>query len=121
MPILHIHGTRDGLVPFHGSLNGGGPFKFRSVEESVGCWFKVNGCTETAVATELPATQDRLKVIRKDYGNGKAKAPVIVYVIEGGGHTWPGMDGHAAFLGQTTHNINANDVIWEFFRQFSLK
>ncbi len=120
MPILHFHGTRDALVPFEGTKSTG-PFRFPSVMDNVQLWVKVNGCAESPKETELPLKDDKLQVVRKDYSTPSAKAPVILYVVEGGGHTWPGMERHAAFLGATTLNISANDVIWDFFRQFALK
>jgi polyhydroxybutyrate depolymerase len=121
VPILHFHGTKDGLVPFGGTKNGGGPYPFPSVDECLEPWLKINECSDKPKVTELPAKEDKLRVLRKDYRTGKEKAPVILYVIEGGGHTWPGMDRHAAFLGATTHNISANELMWEFFRQFALR
>jgi polyhydroxybutyrate depolymerase len=121
IPILHIHGTKDILVPFEGTKEGGGPFRFPAIEESLKLWCKLNGCSESPEATVLEAKHDKLKVIRKDYCTGKEKAPVILYVVEGGGHTWPGIDRHARFLGDNTHNIDANDLLWDFFRQFTLK
>jgi polyhydroxybutyrate depolymerase len=121
IPILHIHGTKDSLVPFAGTRVGGGPFRFEAVEESLKLWCKLNGCCDLPEVTELDTKHDKLKVLRKDYRTGKEKAPVILYVVEGGGHTWPGIDRHARFLGENTHNIDANDLIWNFFKEFSLK
>jgi polyhydroxybutyrate depolymerase len=121
MPILHIHGTDDPLQPFHGSKKGSNLFRFPGVEESLKEWIRVNGCAEEPTVTELPAKKDKLKVVRKDYRTGKEKAPVILYVVHGGGHTWPGSDRHARWLGETTNNIDANDLMWEFFQKFSLK
>jgi polyhydroxybutyrate depolymerase len=121
VPVLHFHGTKDGLIPFEGTKNGGGPYRFPSVMENLKIWCKSNGCSDTPTETELPTKEDKLKVIRKDFRTGEEKAPVILYVIEGGGHTWPGMERHAAFLGATTKNISANDLMWDFFRRFSLK
>jgi polyhydroxybutyrate depolymerase len=42
------------------------------------------------------------------------EAPVSWYRIEGGGHTWPGA-APVEFLGLTTQDINASDLIWELF------
>jgi polyhydroxybutyrate depolymerase len=39
---------------------------------------------------------------------------VILYVVEEGGHTWPGAI-DVPGLGSTTHEISATDLIWEFF------
>jgi polyhydroxybutyrate depolymerase len=39
----------------------------------------------------------------------------VLYVIDGGGHTWPGSI-DVARLGATTHEIYATDEIWDFFQ-----
>jgi polyhydroxybutyrate depolymerase len=121
VPVLHFHGTKDSLIPFDGTKSGSGPYRFPSVMENLQTWCKVNGCAEVPRERELPTKEDKLKVVCKDFCTGKEKAPVILYMIEGGGHTWPGMHRHAAFLGATTDNISANDLIWDFFRQFTLR
>jgi len=33
---------------------------------------------------------DGTRVIRKEYNNGVDGTEVILYVVDGGGHTWPG-------------------------------
>ncbi len=122
VPLLHIHGTKDTLVPFEGYRNATkGVAAILSVEESVNAWVKANGCKTEPKISETPMTKDKLKVIRKDYGAGESGAEVILYVIEGGGHTWPGMPGMPSFLGENTMNINANDLMWEFFQRHALK
>ena len=47
-------------------------------------------------------------------------AEVVLVVIEGGGHTWPGRPPLPAQLGKSTMNIAANDWIWEFFQKHPL-
>ena len=42
---------------------------------------------------------------------------VVLYKIEGGGHTWPGQTQVGAFLGKTALDLKANDLIWGFFRK----
>jgi poly(3-hydroxybutyrate) depolymerase len=37
----------------------------------------------------------------------------MLYVIEGGGHTWPGAR-DVPRLGKTTHSIDAKSLIWDF-------
>ena len=44
----------------------------------------------------------------------------ILFTISGGGHTWPGQDPKAQFLGKSTKNISANDLMWEFFQRHPL-
>ena len=48
---------------------------------------------------------------------------VEFYIILGGGHAWPGSkftQSISSLTGYTTFQINATDVIWQFFRRFSL-
>jgi polyhydroxybutyrate depolymerase len=41
---------------------------------------------------------------------------VILYTVEGGGHTWPGGKHLAEWVaGRTTDDINATQLMWEFF------
>jgi len=119
MPVLHIHGTEDGLVPFKGSDKKAPPFLlFPSVEDNVKTCCTFNGCDATPKVTELAKDKDKYQVTKKDYGKGKNGAEVVLYVIEGGGHTWPGRAAPTV-LGPSTNNIRANEVIWEFFRRYS--
>jgi polyhydroxybutyrate depolymerase len=65
--------------------------------------------------------QDGLRVTRKRYGGGKEGSEVVLYVVEGGGHTWPGRTWSLPMLGKTTRSISANDLMWEFFRRHARK
>jgi polyhydroxybutyrate depolymerase len=118
--VHHFHGTADEFLPFRG---GRGPkslagVDFYSVEHSVGAWVKANGCKEEPVVTRLPdKVGDGTKVVQKAYGGGRDGAEVVLVVIEGGGHTWPGREARVQFLGKSTKNISANDVMWEFFEK----
>ncbi|MFO0893076.1 MAG: PHB depolymerase family esterase [Isosphaeraceae bacterium] len=117
--VLHFHGTKDGLVLY------GGPdertpknLKFLSVEATIRAWVKANGCPETPLKLGLrETTGDGTAVLGFRYGPGKEDAEVILYAIEGGGHTWPGRDPRIKFLGKSTHKISANDLMWEFFQR----
>jgi len=70
---------------------------------------------------ELPTrpTTDT-QVTRKIYAAKEAARKVVLYVIDGGGHTWPGAT-PVRFLGKSTAQISANDLIWEFFRKHPMK
>jgi len=46
---------------------------------------------------------------------------VILYVIDGGGHTWPGRQWPVPLLGRSTRDVAANDLIWEFFQKHPMK
>lgn len=122
VPVLHIHGTADALVPYTGSKKDyEAYFKFASVEDSVRTWVKLNGCANEPEVVEVLPTRDKYKVICKKYNSGKDGAEVVLYVVEGGGHTWPGRPVAGGFLGPVTYNIRANDAIWEFFQRHPMK
>jgi polyhydroxybutyrate depolymerase len=124
VPVIHFHGTKDKFIPFQGgrgekSLTG---TNFYSVEHSIRAWVKANGCKEEPVIEELPEkAKDGTKVTLKTYGGGKDGAEVVLVVIEGGGHTWPGRESPATVLGNGTKNVSANDLMWEFFQKHPLK
>ena len=123
VPIVHFHGTDDFLVPMDGP-NKNLPLliRFQSLDSTIQTWLKCNRCKETPDVKELPnLAADKLPVTRKVYAAEKNGADVVVYTIDGGGHTWPGMGRHAPFLGKTTFNISANELMWEFFKRHSLQ
>ena len=124
VPIVHFHGTKDELVPFKGPGEKKELAEFlnvRSVDDTVMACVKANGCSEKPTETEIPMKEDKIKVIRKTYGKCKDDSEVVLYVVENGGHTWPGMTLSPPFLGLSTNNISANEIMWEFFQKHSLR
>jgi len=122
--VMHFHGTDDRFVPFKG---GAGErtlalTTFFSVDHSIRAWVKADGCPEKpVVSNEAKKFDDGTTVERKTYGPGKDGAEVVLFVINGGGHTWPGRDHKLEFLGKSTKNISANDLMWEFFKRHPMK
>lgn len=122
VPVIHFHGTEDRLVPYEGPAETAKHLSFSSVEKSIRTWARVNGCPDRPQKTDLPDTaDDGTTVTREAYGPGREGAEVILYTIRGGGHTWPGRDWPMQSLGKSTHDIAANDLIWEFFERHSMK
>jgi poly(3-hydroxybutyrate) depolymerase len=117
-------GTDDEFAAFHG---GPGPrsisgTSFYSVEHSIQAWLKANGCPAEPQLTEEPdRADDGMRVIRKTYGPGRDGSEVVLLVVEGGGHTWPGRETPATWLGKVTKDISANDLMWEFFQKHPMK
>jgi polyhydroxybutyrate depolymerase len=123
VPVMHFHGTADRIVPLGGPGERSPPFlRFKGVDESVRLWARLNGCPEEPAVAELPDTEDDgTRVTRRLFGPGTDGAEVVLYLIEGGGHTWPGEKSPLALVGKSTADISANDLMWEFFQRFSLK
>jgi polyhydroxybutyrate depolymerase len=124
VPVIHFHGTADEFAPFKGgkgakSISG---TDFYSVDHSIRAWVKANGCPERPATVQLPDhAKDGTTVTRKTYGPGKDGAEVVLVVIEGGAHTWPGRQPRVKFLGKSTKNVSANDLMWEFFQKHPMK
>jgi len=122
VPVIHFHGSKDGIVPFETAKGKAPPFmKLKGVEDSIQTWVKLNGCDPKPKADVLSKDGDGQRVTRKTYGGGRGGAEVALVVIEGGGHTWPGKRSTAAVLGRSTLNVSANDLMWEFFQKHKLK
>ncbi|AKJ65436.1 EF-hand domain-containing protein [Kiritimatiella glycovorans] len=123
--VIHFHGTADELAPFNGGRGKGTSNvpasmrpEFFSVEHSINCWVEANGCAKEPTVTPMPdTTDDGMRVIRKVWGEGKNGSEVVLYEIDGGGHTWPGMEPPVAMLGASTTDISANDLMWDFFQK----
>jgi polyhydroxybutyrate depolymerase len=122
VPVLHIHGSKDAIVPFTIGKGQAPPFmKLMGVEESVQTWVKLNGCDGKPKIETISKDQDDMKVTRTTYGGGRDGSEVVLVVIDGGGHTWPGQVPPVAFIGKSAKNVSANDLIWDFFQKHKLK
>jgi polyhydroxybutyrate depolymerase len=142
MPIVYFIGTDDPLFPREGETKELGKLgdalgltdlgvksmsstvaKFSGVmspSEAPEFWARNNGASAHPREEVLPDsdTRDGCKVKRETYGGS---SEVVVYTIEGGGHSWPGGMGFVAqdILGRTTNDINASEIMWQFFRNHS--
>ena len=58
--------------------------------------------------------------MKKTYSPKKGDAEIILVEIDGGGHTWPGVTPPVRFIGKSTKDVSANDMIWEFFQRHRL-
>lgn len=126
--VLAINNVNDPLVPYEGGEIFGRFHRVKlgkvlSVDESIGFWVDRNNCSTTPVVTLEPDRdpKDGTRVMRKEYLNGNDGTEVILYSVDGGGHTWPGGFQYlpAWIIGKTSRDINANQVIWSFFRKHS--
>lgn len=122
VPVMHFHGQVDAIVPISGPGDDTpSTVRFRSVEDSIRLWVELNECPSEAEVTELPdAANDGTRVTRRVFGPGTGGAEVVLFVVEGGGHTWPGQPAPLALMGQSTLDVSANDLMWEFFKRFAI-
>ncbi len=114
VPMIAFHGTAD-LVPYKGgkSPDPFNPITFPDVRTWAADWARRNRCTGDPVEASVTANVRRL-----NYANCADNADVVLYTVEGGGHTWPGGEELPKWLvGPTTYEINATRLMWEFYIQ----
>lgn len=119
VPVMHFHGLADQFAPFEGGYGelASIPFEHPPVMETIGWWVEVNGCAPEAVVSE---GQD---YIRLEYEpQTEDGAPVVLYELPEGGHTWPGGVDITADLGtgELIESVDASRLMWAFFQQFEL-
>ena len=75
-------------------------------------WSNHNGCMSLPEPEQVTEHVQRVRYLDCD-----GEAAVELYVVEGGGHTWPGspVDLIGGEFGKTTQEISANDLMWDFF------
>ena len=115
MPVIQMHGTADSTVPYTNSP------PYASVASTVTRWKSMDACPANPVVTNLPDinTGDGCTITENYYGLCGDSTLLIQYTVNGGQHTWPGSNPLAS-LGVTNRDINANQVMWNFFKQYSL-
>ena len=123
VPAIYIHGTTDPLVPFTGgTVSPGAGGTAISHFQAIDKWITINGCNTTPTITDLPdIANDGTTIKQRVYSNSTNGSEVVSYVILNGGHTWPQGYQYAneAFIGKTSQDMNACEVIWTFFKRFS--
>lgn len=129
VPMIAFHGTDDQYLAFEGgygdkvaglaspdgsgtlgSVEATGPDAV-PVPDRVAAWAALDGC-DGDLTTE-PVAEDVLLSSATDCG-----VPVQLYVVAGGGHTWPGSDFDATIgdlVGPVTESIDATALMLEFF------
>ncbi len=108
--VMGFHGNADPIGPFKGDLDKG----LIAPQQWAADWASRDGCTLTPQS--LATTGDTSGVA---YRNCKDGTEVVFYVIDGGGHSWPGAKIgpiESAIVGKTSSDIDATATLWKFFK-----
>jgi len=109
VPAIIFHGTNDPIVPFQGGPSRDFDIPFPAIPEWVDTLARRNGCSDDVEDIPISDAVNGIEYMGCD-------ADVIFFTITGGGHTWPGGERLPEFLtGTTTDDLNATQVMWEFF------
>lgn len=103
VPLITLHGTQDGVVPFEGAPG------FPASDDVVSYWATHNGITNDPTTTQFEA--GGMTVERNLYEGGRNGSAVVRYTINGGDHVWFEM----SFEGSSTGRL-----IWDFVSQYTL-
>ena len=119
VPMINFHGTSDGAAPY----NGGTSWvvlddkRFPSQLTWTANWAQRNHCAPNPVDSAVAPD-----VTRRAYVNCADDAAVVLYIIRGGGHTWPGGGRMPEwFAGLTNRSIDATSLMWAFYREHPLR
>jgi polyhydroxybutyrate depolymerase len=126
--VIGIQGADDPIAPIEGGevassprfgLGKGGAVE--SAASTMNFWAAVNGCNpRPAVVRERPSVDDGTQVDKYSFAGCNGGAPVVYYIVQGMGHSWPPQVGPLPRItGATSYNINATDVMWDFFATIS--
>ena len=118
--IAIFNGTDDPIVPYHG-----GPITVgrrerdtvMSTDDTIAYWRERNGCDPSpSDGTVIDTTRDRMQVHHSSWEQCR-EAPVQLYRIEGGGHTWPSGRQYLPRrrIGRVNKDIDGATEIWAFF------
>lgn len=113
VPVLHIHAADDDHVPFSGGVGSASVsgVDYVSVPDTIAKWVGRNRCpTPSQRVLEVPGATC------ESHTPCEGGSEVRLCVTATGGHAWPG--GNKRLGGRAgSAALNANDVIWAFFRQ----
>jgi polyhydroxybutyrate depolymerase len=114
MPILHIHSARDTKIPYLGGIGIGG-YYFPPVDSTLRVWAQHNGYTSGPVTL-----RDDASYKLTEWSGGNTGSLIRCYLTQDGGHAWPGGLKPNRRGDDPSTVINATDLIWDFFKGYSL-
>ena len=112
VPVMIIHGTEDENIPIKGGLgaNSLAGVSYRSLSDAVKLIIRSRQC--------LAPEENQQSGIRTISYRCRTGAPVVIVLIEGGAHAWPGGQGRWQ-TGSGGPHFSASKEAWEFAKQFS--
>jgi polyhydroxybutyrate depolymerase len=115
--IVGFMGTDDPTIPFEGGqVRCCGQPTLPSAPDAMAGWAAHNACAPTFTDARLGS-----EVRRRTWSRCRPGGDVAFYIVDGGGHTWPGSPIDNPRLGHTTRQINADELMWQFFEAHPLQ
>jgi polyhydroxybutyrate depolymerase len=132
--VLLFHGTADPLVPYQGgpigpmgrrvqrrsARQGGSPVRgvVAPIEGVATDWAEANATDRAPAVDQLPVQPNDLGVTRLRWLANQDER-VVLYRVEGGGHTWPGGAQYLPqrIIGPVAHRLDATGILLDFTRK----
>jgi polyhydroxybutyrate depolymerase len=113
-PCLHIHGTSDNTVPFTGTNI------YLGIIFLTEYWGSLNSCDILPNISIVSNSSlfDLCTATINTYDNCNDSAEHLLYIVQNGGHQWPGSSNNNILSGPTCQDFDASEVIWEFFSKY---
>ena len=101
VPIIHVHGLSDPLVPYEGGTT---IIYYPPVDSTLGIWRGTNGCSP------IPETIfEDTGIIGKKWTSLSGRGDIILYTIEDMPHKWSRAD-------TNSYGLATTDVMWDFLK-----
>lgn len=106
-PVIHLHGTADGTVPYDGSALP----SLSLVPQTIDFWRGVHGCDASADSTRIPDTgTDTITIDRFVYDNCNPAASLELWRLNGAGHD---------YMYKPLNDIDEMIEVWLFLRKWT--
>ena len=116
MPVLGMHSYLDESVPYLGGIGTGVSDHYNSPQDSVQTAFALHA--DCSVLNDTVQNDADLTLVR--WHGCDCGHEMLLYMTHDGGHSWPGGLQTGGFADPPSQVIDANDLMWDFFQQYTL-
>jgi polyhydroxybutyrate depolymerase len=103
IPIIHFHGTSDGIIPYNGNL------EWNSVQTTLDYWIDFNNTnTNPTFSKEISL---EMTIENYIYAKGDRSVSVEHYKYIGGDHVW---------FNSTFQGYSTSELVWNFISRFDI-
>lgn len=128
--LVFIHGTADPVVPMTGMAydmdkDGKPDFDYAlSLDDTIDWFMEKYGLSTADIRSsriEDTNTADGCTIDRYEYVDQKGGVPVVKYIVNNGGHTWPGGTQYSPsfYIGALCKDVQATELIWNELKDVS--
>jgi polyhydroxybutyrate depolymerase len=119
VPIIHFHGREDPNAVYEGGIGPNAKERIprRGVKETINIFLDSYGLSRQPTETSRAG-----EVLRERWGPDRDGVEIVLYTIDDAGHTWPGgrTTVSESKVGKLSLAIRASELMWEFFKRYSL-